>query len=117
MGLSAELAQAVATFSDEAATAAEIDRAWSLIVELPTRAIPGCDGASVCVRARTMVCLAASDDRCHQLDLLQHRTDRGPCPAAAATGSAQHTGDIYAERRWPVFTKPAASLGIRSIAA
>lgn len=117
MGLSAELARTIETFADAEATATDIDQAWRHVVELPARSIAGCDGASVCIRARTMVCLASSDERSHELDLLQHRTDRGPCPAAAVTSSVQHTGDIYAERRWPVFTKPAAASGIRSIVA
>jgi transcriptional regulator with GAF, ATPase, and Fis domain len=62
--------------------------------------------------------LASTSERVQLLEILQIRTDRGPCLECYQTGKAISIPDIAAEaHRWPQFAPLAAEQGFRSVHA
>jgi GAF domain-containing protein len=85
------------------------------VVELASRAVPGCGHASVTLPGP--VTAAASDGVARRLDGLQYGTDAGPSLDALVQTAPARSADLTVETRWPDFAAGAVRAGVRSVIA
>lgn len=98
---------------------AEPDVAATLqaIVAAPVINIPGADYAAITLvtPGGKVGTPAFSDSQVERVERLQDLTDQGPCLSAAREQLTFRTDDLHTETRWPLFTRRAADLGVRSM--
>jgi serine phosphatase RsbU (regulator of sigma subunit) len=93
----------------------EARRALADLVRLASRAVDGCDTASITLLddagARTV---AATDDRAREVDEAQYRRADGPCLEAIRAVAPVRVDDFRAEARWPLIADEAVAAGVGS---
>ncbi|MDQ1437649.1 MAG: hypothetical protein QOK43_1278 [Acidimicrobiaceae bacterium] len=94
----------------------DVDETLEAVAAGASRAIPGCDVASITLledgRLRTP---AATDPRAVAADELQYSLQQGPCYTAVTSEMAVYTPDLSTDERWPQFSRRAAELGFGSL--
>ena len=103
-----DLAELVRLLRSERTMAGMLDR----VVQLATRAVPGCEHASVTLPGPATS--AATDGVAHRLDSFQYALGEGPCLEALTSTSPVLSPDLAAEERWPEFTAVAVRSGLGS---
>ncbi len=91
-----------------------VEQTLGRVAELCGRAVPGCLGASVSLRADSMWAVAAVPEWIGTVDHDQYATGVGPCLDAVHTGVPVLVGDLATEVRWGSFGAVAVQYGLRS---
>jgi len=94
-----------------------VEQTLRRVAGLCLRAVPGCLGSGVSLRAGTMWADVAVPDWLGAVDHDQYATGIGPCIDAVLTGSPTLVGDTAGEDRWGSFGAVAAQYGVRSLLA
>lgn len=110
--LSEALAHAARSLNEATSLAETLDE----IVRTARLSVPGADhvGVSLAHADGRLETLAATSDRVHEFDQLQHSLGEGPCVDAVEADSIVHVPDVWVETRWPRFTAAAAERGLGS---
>ena len=87
------------------------------IVVAAVQTVPGSQyaGLTVVEARRAVETQAATDELVHKVDQAQYETGQGPCLDAVYEQHTVRLTDTASEDRWPLFTRRAAELGIRSM--
>ena len=111
-----ERAQRIARLTRSTQTEASLRPKLEAVTALARRTIAGCDaaGISLLVEGRT-ASVAASDRIVIEVDLVQYRTDEGPCLAAIGTGAPVRIDVVERNIRFPRFAPGAIDIGINSV--
>jgi hypothetical protein len=88
------------------------------VADLAVATIEGCDFAGIFLEADDQVTTPVhTDPVVAEVDLLQHRSDEGPCLDALRQGNAFYAEDLADDPRWPRFGPAATTMGVRSLLA
>ncbi len=94
-----------------------VEQTLGRIAELCGRAVPGCLGAAVSLRAGTMWADVAVPEWLGAVDHDQYAAGVGPCVDAVRTGAPVLVGDMATEGRWGSFGTVAVQYGVGSAMA
>jgi GAF domain-containing protein len=110
------LAEALAHAARSLNEVTSLEETLSEIVRTARLSVPGADhvGVSLAHPDGRLDTLAATSDRVHELDALQHELGEGPCVFALETDTIVHVPDVRTESRWPVFIAEARRRGLRA---
>ncbi|AMM34700.1 histidine kinase [Sinomonas atrocyanea] len=114
--LAQELAWLTARLADLLLTRESAEEAVQSLALAAKEAIPHASGAGATLidgRGRK-TSTGATDEVVLEADRLQYEMGQGLCLSAWAEGTSQTIEDIGTETRWPLWTRAAASLGLRS---
>lgn len=114
--LAQELAWLTARLADLLLTTESAEDAVQSLAHAAKEAIPHATGAGATLidgRGRK-ASTGATDEVVLEADRLQYDMGQGLCLSAWAEGRSQAIEDIAVETRWPLWTRAAASLGLRS---
>jgi GAF domain-containing protein len=93
----------------------DLDRLFKEVACLAQRSIPGAAEVSVTLlRTEGAYTAAFTGDVALALDESQYQLGRGPCLAAASSGTTQLVADMATEDRWPDWTGRAREAGTHS---
>jgi GAF domain-containing protein len=110
------LAEALAHAARSLNEVTSLEETLSEIVRTARLSVPGADhvGVSLAHPDGRLDTLAATSDRVHELDALQHELGEGPCVFALETDTIVHVPDVRTESRWPTFIAEARRRGLRA---
>jgi GAF domain-containing protein len=114
--LAQELAVLTARLADLILTRESAADAVQSLAQAAMETIPQSSGAGATLideRGRE-TSTGATDEAVLEADRLQYEMGQGPCLSAWAEERTQVITDIATETRWPLWTRPAAVLGLRS---
>ncbi|WP_138415307.1 GAF and ANTAR domain-containing protein [Sinomonas gamaensis] len=114
--LAQELAVLTARLADLLLTRETAADAVQSLAQAAMEAVPHATGAGATLideRGRE-TSTGATDEAVLEADRLQYDMGQGPCLSAWAEERTQVITDIATENRWPLWTQPAALLGLRS---
>ena len=114
-GLASQFAAVARALAAEETVAETLQR----LVEIARAIVPGCHHAGVTVLRRGRPeTPAATDDVSCAVDRVQYESGEGPCLSAILEQPTYRTGDLAAETRWPMFSRPAVErTGVHSVLA
>jgi hypothetical protein len=110
------LAEAIAHAARSLNEVSTLAETLSEIVRTAHLSVPGADhvGVSLAHPDGRLETLAATSDRVHEFDRLQHDLGQGPCLYASESDTIVHVPDVRTERRWPEFMTRAGQRGLRA---
>jgi GAF domain-containing protein len=110
------LAEALAHAARSLNEVTSLEETLSEIVRTARLSVPGADhvGVSLAHPDGRLDTLAATSERVHELDALQHELGEGPCVFALETDTIVHVPDVRTESRWPAFIAEARRRGLRA---
>ncbi|MFL6136987.1 MAG: PP2C family protein-serine/threonine phosphatase [Frankiaceae bacterium] len=101
--------------SGAASPGRETQRALADVVRLATRAVAGCEAASLTLLHDGLASTAAAtNDRVRRVDGAQYACNAGPCLDAIRSAVAVRVSDYGTEGRWPEVAGEAVRVGIGS---
>lgn len=110
------LAEALAHAARSLNEVSSLEETLTEIVRTARLSVPGADhvGVSLAHPDGRLDTLAATSDKVHELDALQHELGEGPCVFALASDTVVHVPDVRSEKRWPSFMAEARRRGLRA---
>ncbi|WP_457206138.1 GAF and ANTAR domain-containing protein [Nocardioides sp. P5_C9_2] len=110
------LAEALAHAARSLNRVSSLEETLTEIVRTTLLSVPGADhvGVSLAHPDGRLDTLAATSDRVHEFDGLQHRLREGPCVFAGEADTVVHVPDVRTERRWPAYMTEARRRGLRA---
>ena len=117
MAATSDLASRLSDLARELQHEDDADAMLAGIVHAALELIPHAADASISLvlGRRKIISRAASSDLPRQVDALQSETGQGPCLDASYEDRIVSVADLSTEPRWPDFSRPAFSLGARSM--
>jgi hypothetical protein len=100
------LAQQFASLNEQLRRDSGAESVFQSLVQMATRAVPGCSWAGVTVWEKTGPRgLASTDPVAAEVDDLQHRLNEGPCVTAAVDDAPVLLDDMERDGRWPTLVQ------------
>ncbi|UGT61599.1 GAF and ANTAR domain-containing protein [Nocardia asteroides] len=111
-----QIAAVFARMSGLFLTADTVETAQSMITALAAEMVPHAAGAGISLLdpGGERISAAATDEVVRRADAIQYELGSGPCLTAWADRVVIRIDDLTTDERWPVWSRSAAELGLRS---